>query len=521
MRVIPEPLKLSKSIMENVNSQSKVAFISTIIVGLINYSYFITHHVESPDAVSIGHYHMSDSWELSLGRFGLRIIDELRGGIVNENLLIISSIILIGIASGFLVSTLNIRDNLIAALISALFISSPHLADSYMFIYCADSYSFSILFSILSVWFLKKKTYMGYILAMLMLAASASLYQAYIGITLALCLILIIFELLLNTEVKKAFQTLIQYMFTMLGGLLIYYGIEQMVLNFKNVAWSSYKGASDFGINSIVSQMTKSIPQTYKDFYQYLFSDNILQNDYWKRKIIHILLISVILFILGILISQIKRTWSKVLVILLCLMLPLAINVMDLIAPTTNIYLMTGTPLLCIYFFCFGLYGYLREAKNFYICLKYSIVFLNIWLIATFINSNSASFKCREEVYSHFYATHANIINRVEALPEYNTELKWCFNDIVRYQSPLTPMSNGFIAYDNEVWNAYGGLRVTQAFYEQYYGKTIQLCSWEEYNSIVEGNEFANMATFPNDGSIKIVDGIVVIKLNDFRFEQE
>ena len=106
-------------------------------------------------------------------------------------------------------------------------------------------------------------------------------------------------------------------------------------------------------------------------------------------------------------------------------------------------------------------------------------------------------------------------------MPEYNTELKWCFNDIVRYQSPLTPMSNGFIAYDNEVWNAYGGLRVTQAFYEQYYGKTIQLCSWEEYNSIVEGNEFANMATFPNDGSIKIVDGIVVIKLNDFRFEQE
>ena len=156
--MIQEPSKLSETIIKNINPQSKIAFISTIIVGIINYFYFMAHHVKAPDAVNIGHYHISNEWELSLGRFGLRFVDLLRGGIVNENLLIISSILLIAIATGFLVSILNIHDNFLVILISALFISAPQLADTYMFIYCADAYSLSILLSILSVWFLRKKT---------------------------------------------------------------------------------------------------------------------------------------------------------------------------------------------------------------------------------------------------------------------------------------------------------------------------------------------------------------------------
>lgn len=517
--IIQEPSNLFKTILKNINLQSKIAFVSTIIMGLINYSYFITHHVKSPDAVFIGHYHISSEWELSLGRFGLKIVDLLRGGIVNENLLIINSILIIAIAAGFLVSILEIHDNLLAVLMAAIFITSPQLADTYMFIYCADSYSLSILLAVLSVWFLKKKTYMGYILAMLALAFSASLYQAYIGIALTLCLILIISELLSNLKFKQTVQTLIRYMFVILGGLIIYYGIERIVLVLTDIEFASYKGAADFGVGSLIGQLKNSIPQAYKDFYQFFMSNNILHNDYWKRKTIHILLLLVTLLAFGILISQMKEIGSKLLVILLCIILPLSINVMDLIAPTTTTNLVTGTSLLCMYFLIFVLYKYLQQSNYLNILLKYMIVFLNVWLIFTFINSDNASFKCREEVYNHFYATHANIISRVEALPGYNTELKWCFNDIVRYRSDLTPMSNGFIAWDNEVWNVYGGLGVTAAFYEEYYGKNISLCSREEYDSITKGDEFANMAVFPNDGSIKIIDNIVVIKLNDFRFE--
>lgn len=517
--LIQEPSSLCETIFKKVNLQSKIAFFSTIIIGLINYSYFISHHVKSPDAVFIGHYHISGEWELSLGRFGIKMIDLLRGGIVNENLLIFSSILLIAIAAGFLVSTLDIHDNLLVVLIAAIFITAPQLADTFMFIYCADSYSLSILLAVVSVWFLKKKNYRGYMLAILTLAISASLYQAYIGIAFTLCLFLIITDLLSNLKFKQAVQTLIQYMLVMLGGLLTYYGIERVILAITGTELSSYKGAADFGVGSLIGQLKNSIPQAYKDFYQYFMLDNILHNDYWKRKTIHILLLLVVLLALVLLVNQMKEVWSKLFVVFLCIFFPLSINVMDLIAPSSTINLMTGMPLVCMYFFVFVVYRFLKQSNYLSLLLKYSIVFLNVWLIFTFINSDNVSFKCREEVYNHFYATHANIISRVEALPGYNTELKWCFNDIVRYSSDLIPMSNGFIAYDNEVWNGYGGLEVTVTFYEQYYGKYISLCSREEYDSITEGDEFANMAVFPNDGSIKIIDNIVVIKLNDFRFE--
>ena len=72
--LIQEPSSLCETIFKKVNFQSKIAFFSTIIIGLINYSYFISHHVKSPDAVFIGHYHISGEWELSLGRFGIKMI---------------------------------------------------------------------------------------------------------------------------------------------------------------------------------------------------------------------------------------------------------------------------------------------------------------------------------------------------------------------------------------------------------------------------------------------------------------
>lgn len=516
---LPRPLRLVRTIVNNKNEQSIIAFISTIIVGLINYSYFMTHHVKAPDAVAFGNYYISGKWELSLGRFGLRIVDKLRGGIVNENLLIISSIILIAISCGFLVSILDINDGLISILISILFITSPQLADTYMFIYCADSYSLSILLSILSVWFFKRRSCYGYVMSMFMIAAAASLYQAYIGIALALCLILVLEELILDIEFKQAFQTLIYAIATMLGGLIIYYGIEKIILALTNTALSSYKGASEVGIKSILSKMPLSIPQAYKDFIRYFFSNEILYNDYWKRIWFHIVLFLVMLLFAGILIIKMKDIWSKIFAVLLIVTLPVAINVIDLIAPTTTINLVTGTPLLCVYFLIFALYRYLRETSVIITVSKYIVVILNICLIHTFIYSDNVSFKCREDVYNHFYATHINIINRVEALPGYSTELKWCFNDIVRYHSSFTPMSNGFIANDNEVWNDYGGLNVTKAFYEQYYGKTITLCSKEEYDAIVSSSEFNDMEIFPNNGSVNIIDNIVVIKLSDFRFE--
>ena len=46
-------------------------------------------------------------------------------------------------------------------------------------------------------------------------------------------------------------------------------------------------------------------------------------------------------------------------------------------------------------------------------------------------------------------------------------------------------------------------------------GIKIKICTRDEYNKIVNSEEFKNMPIYPNNGSIKIINNIIVIKISD------
>ena len=52
-------------------------------------------------------------------------------------------------------------------------------------------------------------------------------------------------------------------------------------------------------------------------------------------------------------------------------------------------------------------------------------------------------------------------------------------------------------------------------FFDKYLGVKIKICSKDEYDSIVKSDEFKNMPIYPNNGSIKIINNIIVIKISD------
>lgn len=519
-----DPRKVFAHFWVQINAQSKVAALSAVIFGIINYSYLIMNHVKSPDAVAVGSQHISGNWELSLGRFGIQFIDKIRGGVVNETLIYIFSIFIIAITCGIIISIFDVRDNLVAFLMSAVLITSPQLADTFMFTYCADAYCVSVLFSAISVWFLKqwsssearRKRYILFSATSIMIAAS--LYQAYIGLAAALCIILLIKELVLTDDLRKVLFECTVYALSLLGGLLLYYGVNKAVLAANHLNQASYKGASNFGITYIIRHLSYSLLNVYKDFFGFLFREEILYNDFWKRNLINAFLMIVLICMLFSFLKRVTDYKAKVFLLFLLLAFPAAVCIMDIIVPDTKINLVTGLPLVSIYFLILVLYDSL-SINLMTVILKYTVVILNVSLIFGYINSDNVSFMCREDVFNHFYATHAEIIIRAESLSGYNSDMKWCFNDIVRYRSTLTDKSNGFIANDNEVWNNYDGIGRTAVFYKQYFGKDINICSRAEYDAIVNTREFESMSTFPDDSSIKIINDVVVVKINNFVHE--
>lgn len=62
---------------------------------MAHFNLFINNAI-APDALATGTYKISGAWEMSLGRWGIVFLDTLRGGIVNEVLIVIVSLIFLG-----------------------------------------------------------------------------------------------------------------------------------------------------------------------------------------------------------------------------------------------------------------------------------------------------------------------------------------------------------------------------------------------------------------------------------------
>lgn len=116
---------------------------------------------------------------------------------------------------------------------------------------------------------------------------------------------------------------------------------------------------------------------------------------------------------------------------------------------------------------------------------------------------------CRHETYRNYYTVANDIYSKVTELDEYSKDKKWLFSDVIRFKARDTNRSNGFISNDNETWNNYNGITQNYNFFDKYLGIKIKMCSTEE---------FKNMPIYPNNGSIKIINNIIVIKISENTF---
>ena len=93
--------------------------------------------------------------------------------------------------------------------------------------------------------------------------------------------------------------------------------------------------------------------------------------------------------------------------------------------------------------------------------------------------------------------------------------MKWLFSDTIPFYSEYRKFGNGFISNDNETYIGIRRSSNTQImnFYKNYMGINISICSTDEYDQIVNTEEFKEMQSYPNDNSIRIINNCVVVKI--------
>lgn len=512
------PSKVIDNICKKITRNDVLAIIVVFILGIVNNFNFITTEGIAPDALSTGDFNIAGNWEVSLGRFGIRLVNLMRFGLVNKFIIILICLLFLAGSVIFITRTFKIKNKIVVFLVASLVSVAPQFTETYMFIYCADAYTLAFLISTLTVFFLSKsetnKFY--YLYACICTIVVCSLYQAYLGVIIGLTILLLIYHLVNNMSIKDVLVRSVKYILSIAAGVWIYYLILKIILFLLGISLSAYKGANSLGIDTIKS-LPKTIIQTYKDFYYFFFTNKVINNTYWGREKINSILF--VASIIGLVCVVLKNKYdNKTLRVLLMIILlgifPIGISIMDLIAPTTRINLVTGPGLIISIIIIVLIYKKLNNT-SFENVLKYLYIVMLLLLIYTFILENTYTYMCRQQTHMNYYTISNDIYNKATELEGFSNEKKWMFSDVIKFDIIEMNKSNGFISNDNETWNNYNGTLQNYNYFEKYLGIKIKICSREEYKKIIETQEFKEMPTYPQKGSVQIINNVVVIKVSE------
>ena len=487
----------------------KRIFLVTFIVGLLVHFELYSKELLAYD----GYWHygsfLAKGWEISLGRFLIPFSDMLRGTVVVSILTTVISLATIALSSIFLNETLNIKKGYIKVLISILLVVTPTISLTFMYPYTANGYTFALLFSILSIYFLNKKRNLKNIfLTLICVIASLAFYQAYLCVITTLFFIVYILKIIDNK--KMSIKNFFIDVFILIIGVILYYICLNIIIKILNLNISDYSNASSILSLDTLKNFIYSIKNTYITFYEFYFTDDIFNNISWFRNIFNVLLFLLIIvnFIIISINNKMYKTPKRLILLLLAILVfPIFVCSIELVAQSREINLLMASSL---YFPIIVLLKQIELIKSnrFNNILNIFSVLICIVIIWTYILSDNATYVATNLFNKQMYSVGNNIAQKIKEDEQITDDTPI----VILGKMKFSLQNNALLKLTNfDVSNV--NMWTWQIFLKDNLG-IGQSCTFEEANKISESQEFLDMPIFPNEGSIKVIDSTAVVKLS-------
>lgn len=520
------PEKLVEKTKKHFDETDKHIFITTFIIGIITNFYFFISNGLSPDALSDTNTHVAGLWELQLGRFSLNFLDNVRFGFVNQLLIVLIALFFMSIGIMLIRRIFKIENKLILTIMCFTIAVAPQFTETYMYLYCADSYLLAFASAAFAVFSLSrirtvKEDKKWVVFAILATVLTSSLYQAYLGVLAGLLVIYAIKETI-DSDAKTAIKHFIRNAFIIGIGIGFYYVIFRVLCKLNHTRPASYKGANNLGIGTLLA-LPETIKGCFEDLYYFFFNDGrIINNAYYHRCIFYvILLVSFILSTFSIFKSEKKNRVSKIITTsLLILIFPIAVNIMNVVAAGTRINLVTGPGILTTVVLFLVFIDYLKDT-TFNIIIKYVSYIVLIFISATFMVADIRTYIAREKQYNDFKVIAENIYTQATLLEDYDPNMEYLFSYVIKTPASEIEKTTGMVTKNTISWTGYAGVKRYQMFYSKFLGKNIVSADEEKYEKIIPTEEFEKMSVYPENGSIKIIDNTIVVKVSEDTFIKE
>lgn len=527
--------------MKKIPSNVKTAFFSALIIGIITHMYMLTNKFPNPDDTR----HMFGMGvTVAGGRFGLAFLEHKWFGLDVSIFAAYSmpwlngllAISFIGASAALVVQIFQIKRSAVCVLVSFIMTAYPTVTGTLHYMFTAPAYFLSLFCSVLAVYLMYccKKRGICAGGGILCLAAALSIYQAYFWFAIGLFIMIFIVNCIDGKYDKQYIQLLadLRLCLCFAAALLLYVLVNKICLAVSGIQMAAYGGLDSaftlFGIDWLYY-----IKLCYQKFFENAYNP-LEEGASFRFVLCAAMFLAWAVEFAYIIKYKVKKQSNliKILLAALLILFPFGAGSIYLASRQfVHTLMIYPTVLLFILFliFCerfFDIISPKSILRHLYkittgcmllVCLNYFVMANAIYLGSQVTADQAMAFlnrlAMRMEMVDQFdintmpvaFIGSPNDLQYPHTLSGFyslNNVVGVCFEHV-----PETDFE------ENVLLNSVANTNLQQM--ERYLGVKYQIAAAEEIKDIRETAQFHEMAVYPAADSLKIIDGVLVVKFID------
>lgn len=508
---------MEKLIAKLKNDKYKIPFIAAVAIGLITHMTMIVNKFPNGDSMTNFYFDQnmvtSGRWFL-VAACGISSFYDLN--FVNG----ILAILFLAVTAVYVTRFFDVQKKAAMILIPAVMVTFPAVAATMAYMYTVDGYMLGLLLSVLAAYLCKKYKF-GWIYGAIALAFSLGTYQAYLAVTILLVIFDLIMGIIENEKIKDLWIKGIKYLGMGVGGGALYYGILRLCLLLQHKELDTYQGINEMGKISI-SELPSMIYDIYYDYGAFALRSRIFVNNVISMIAVVILIAACIIsvVVLSAKSKSYKKWYNWLLFLGFLAIIPLGCNIILLMSSKAEYHLLMRMQWVLFPVFVIVILdksvGYLESVKEKMSLAKSIYIILFAIICYNFILADNIAYFNLNERYEKTYAYCVRLLDRIEQTDGYYTGIPVCMVGVVSTDSfPETDVTGkvtdrisstggDFLLYRGEQY---------KEFMKHYLGATLNILEGQAVIDMYDSEEYSKMESFPAKSSVKLVDGIIYVKL--------
>ena len=522
-REAQSPLDCISAVLRRYISRFDIyVFSSTFVLTFLVHMYMFTHKFINLDDID-GLCRKIDL--LPSGRWLLGFATGINGYFSSSWLGALFSAFYLAVAAVLIIRMLRVKRFLPAVLICACLVSFPTITSTFTYMFCADQYILALMLSVVAAYMIKKEKWLLIILGGIVLSLSMGIYQSYFPLAAALLVMSMLVDAINSgyTSFKDFIIVGLKYVVGLAVGMILYFIILKICLKVNNVELTNYQGISSMGMVTF-SELIERIKDAYTTFMPFYFNkftvfgvNKTIFHSFFKYITAAAFVFDAIAIVVIFKQRRLYKSASTVAAtVILLALFPLACDLICIMSGSFSVHLVMVfpkvLPLMLPAVLASNIDFPAAGAKGVgTVALTCALLLSQFACAYEFLLIDNRAYFDMDLTYESTYAFMTKLTAKIELQEGFTPNSPVALIGTADMGSIIPNSSITGVDAGNMAANIYS----RRAFLSYFISSNYNYADRDTWYPIYLSDEFADMPCYPSEGSIKEIDGVIVVKFSD------